>query len=133
MQQIAPVDANAVAEAVAHYRKGRVADGDALARESPINDTRRAGMAGDPLQSGHDPLCRIKRFLDANPDWPNQMALQRRAEEALSAERLAGADAIAFFAARTPVTAVAASHWPRACRQRRNGPGGGADPCGLAP
>ena len=76
---------------------------------------RAAGEANDPLpaklvewywmrvQGGGASFADIDGFMRANPHWPDQSVLQRRAEEALN-EAIPDAKVIAWFAERQPLT-----------------------------
>ncbi|MBN9063593.1 MAG: hypothetical protein BGP06_14325 [Rhizobiales bacterium 65-9] len=103
----AAADIDAVRDVIAAMRKGDVdaADGLIAKRTDPTAKTlaewtlMRSGLRNVSYD-------RIIAFMEKNADWPTQPLLQRRAEEALSAERKPPAVTLAFFAAREPMTAV---------------------------
>ncbi len=95
-----------VAEALAAYRAGDLAAGDAAAAGVDDPNARVAlEWAALRLQPGAAGLTRIHAFLSSHKDWPTQ-SLRRRAEEILWTDKKS-ADAIeAFFANHAPETAM---------------------------
>lgn len=59
----------------------------------------------------------IDEFLRDNPDWPNQTALRRRAEEVMK-NALSDDEALAWFADEQPLTATGASRYGRALQAK---------------
>ncbi len=108
-------DLAALKAAVSHYERGQVAEGDRAIAAAGHPLARLAGewslvRLGLP-QTGS---ARVAAFLDANPDWSAPAPIQRRAEEALIAERARPQTVLAFFASRRPLTPPGRrlSRWP---------------------
>ncbi len=101
----APVDLDVVRGAVAAYRRGALADGDAIAR-SLDDATTRALLEWVAIRSGASlvPFSRIDAFLKAYPNYPATTLFRRRAEEMLVAERKSPAAIRAFFLGHQPVS-----------------------------
>ncbi|PSC02736.1 lytic transglycosylase [Alsobacter soli] len=100
------VDLGAVKAALDLYRKGDRAGGDAAA--AAIEDpTARKLLEWTAIRFASRDLgfARIDAFIQANPDWPTQKLMRRRAEEALVAAKLASKTVRAFFRSQPPVTA----------------------------
>ena len=101
-----PADQLAAREAIALYQKGDIAAGDAMAKR--ISDpVVRALCEWVLVRSGNRAVShhRIRAFAQANPQWPTQGLLARRAEEALTADVKSPGLIRDFFASRAPVTA----------------------------
>lgn len=62
-------------------------------------------------------FAEIAAFIRANPDWPRQDLLQRRAEEAMSQD-MPAADILAWFADRSPRSATGMERLGEALRAR---------------
>ena len=102
-----PADQLATREAISAYQKGDVAAGDASAKR--ISDLAARALAEWVIvRSGNRAIGhqRIRAFIQANPQWPTQALLARRAEEAFIADVKTPRLILAFFAARQPVTAM---------------------------
>lgn len=99
-------DAEAFALALAAFKNGDFAGGDAAAAnlKATLPDTaaRWAGMRLHPREAG---FKRIAAFLAAHPDWPAAEWLRRRAEESLVAEHQPDKVVRAWFAETKPLTA----------------------------
>ena len=99
-------DVPLVRDAVAAYRKGDLAAGDAIRRRVA---TPGAGAFLDwvALRVGGSAIGfdRVAAFAQAYPDYPNPAWLRRRAEDALLAERKPAPFVRAFFARERPQTA----------------------------
>ncbi len=122
VSRIAPVDMAAFTATIEAYRKGEVSAGDA--RAATLTD-QSAQAAAEWLAIRANPVtirfARISRFMETYPDWPNGEALQRRAEEALSMERLPSATTLSFFKNREPLTPVGRVALARAWSQNGEG------------
>jgi soluble lytic murein transglycosylase len=100
------IELNGLEDAIALYRKGDVAGGDAMARKrsDPLARTMLEWVAlrTNARSAG---LQRIGAFLETHRDWPSATWLRRRAEELLYADtgRTPGAVA-AFFAEMPPIS-----------------------------
>ncbi|MGL4324999.1 MAG: transglycosylase SLT domain-containing protein [Beijerinckiaceae bacterium] len=102
-----PADQLATREAISAYQKGDVAAGDASAKR--ISDPAARALAEWVIaRSGYRAIGhqRIRAFIQANPQWPTQTLLARRAEEACIADVTTPRLILAFFAERLPVTAM---------------------------
>ena len=94
-----------VAEALAAYRSGDLAAGDAAAANVDDPVARLAlEWAALRLQPRLAGLDRLTRFVNQHPDWPSDEALMKRAEEILWADKKPGDVIAAFFARRPPAT-----------------------------
>lgn len=95
-----------VRDAVAAYRKGDFAGGDAVRRRV---ETPGAGAfldwAAIRLGGGGIGFDRVTAFIHAYPDYPNKAWLRRRSEETLLYERRPAAFVRGFFARGVPQTA----------------------------
>jgi len=100
-------EAAAFQAALAAYRSGDFAQGDALAQnlKAPLAATAAqwTGLRLHPREAG---FVRLTRFSAAHPNWPAQEWLRRRAEEALYGDPHSDARIKDFFAARPPLTAA---------------------------
>ncbi|MCP8938394.1 lytic transglycosylase domain-containing protein [Alsobacter sp. SYSU M60028] len=105
--ELSTADAAALRTAVDLYRKGDTAAGDAAAAtlSDPVG-RRLAEWAAIRLRGAALGFERIEAFIDANPDWPTQAMLRRRAEEALLASGPSQRALDAYFAAHPPVTTL---------------------------
>jgi soluble lytic murein transglycosylase len=103
-RDVAEIDIDRLREAVEHYRRGRVAEGDKV-RETITDPTARALTEWIAIRSGaalgH---ARIHAFLRDNPGWPTGAMIRRRAEESLLSDRRSPAAVRAFFADAPPVS-----------------------------
>ncbi|MBL8589299.1 MAG: lytic transglycosylase domain-containing protein [Methylobacteriaceae bacterium] len=101
------VDADAMREAIALYRKGDLAGGDAIAARFADPTMRTtlewAALRQQPRPAGYD---RIRAFLEAHPAWPSAAWLEQRAEEALYGDRRRPAEVKAALVRRAPETAA---------------------------
>ncbi|MCZ6523941.1 MAG: lytic transglycosylase domain-containing protein [Alphaproteobacteria bacterium] len=89
----------------------------ALAKRKWGAARRLGAQASDPLpakviawsylaeRGARAPFAEIAAFIDGNPEWPSQRALQRNAEAAMD-ERLPDADVLAWFADHAPVSGL---------------------------
>lgn len=91
--------------AVAAYRRGARAEGDAMAAtiDEPI---ARALLEWVALRTGANliPFSRLEAFLRNHPNYPATTLFRRRAEEALISERKSPETARAFFYGMRPVS-----------------------------
>ena len=98
-------DLGAIRTAIAAYRRGALADGDASAGQidAPAIRTLLEWVA---IQSngGRVSFTRIEAFLKAHPDHPSVNRFRRRAEEALLSERKSPAVVRAFLQCRQPLS-----------------------------
>jgi len=98
-------DVPLVRDAVAAYRKGDFAAGDAIRKRvatpgaGALLDWAAIRLGGSAI--GFD---RVAAFAQAYPDFPNQVWLRRRFEDALLYERRPAPFVRAFFAREKPVT-----------------------------
>ncbi|WP_460450203.1 lytic transglycosylase domain-containing protein [Alsobacter sp. SYSU BS001988] len=100
------VDLAALKGAVDLYRKGDLAAADAAASAIPDATSRRLLEWVAIRYMARDlGFARIDAFIRANPDWPTQKLMRRRAEEALVAERQKAKVVRAFFKGQAPLTA----------------------------
>ena len=92
-------------EAIAAYRAGDLAAGDAAAATT-TNPVARAAAEWSALRLLARPagLVRIAAFLTAHPEWPAAASLRRRAEEFLYMDKVPAAQVRAFLAGRLPET-----------------------------
>ncbi|MGL4975295.1 MAG: lytic transglycosylase domain-containing protein, partial [Bosea sp. (in: a-proteobacteria)] len=95
----------ALDQALTHYRKGKLGEGDKAA-ESLADPAARALAEWVAIRSlpGVVRFERIVAFLDANPNFPGTGVFRRRAEEALVSEKRSHAVTRAFFHGREPLT-----------------------------
>ncbi|MEZ2405861.1 soluble lytic murein transglycosylase [Bosea sp. OAE752] len=99
------VNLEMVRSAVAAYRKGALADGDALAARIDEPGTRALlEWVAIHANAGVVPFTRIDAFLRDHPNYPATTRFRRRAEEALIAEKKSPAVIRAFFHGRQPVS-----------------------------
>lgn len=99
------VDLDLLAKAVTAYKRGALAEGDALAA-SVDERTARALLEWVAIRSATSvlPFARIDAFLKAHPNYPATSLFRRRAEEMLVAERKSPAVVRAFFHGQKPVS-----------------------------
>ncbi|WP_056712955.1 lytic transglycosylase domain-containing protein [Bosea sp. Leaf344] len=99
------VDPGPIRGAIEAYRRGALAEGDALAR-GVDNPAAQALLEWAALRAGANPVpfARLNAFLQAHPDYPAIGLFRRRAEEALVAERRGPEVVRAFFADHQPVS-----------------------------
>lgn len=94
-----------IKSAIAAYRRGALAEGDAIA--ASIDDpTARALLEWMAIRSGAGliPFARIDAFLKTYPNYPATALFRRRAEERLIAEKKGPATIRAFFHGQRPVS-----------------------------
>lgn len=106
LMPFSPADELATRDAISSYQKGDIAAGDATARR--ISDPSAKLLAEWVLvRSGNRAVShqRIRAFASANPQWPTQSLLARRAEEALIADVKSPGLIRSFFGTRGAVTA----------------------------
>jgi soluble lytic murein transglycosylase len=99
------IDLEPLKTAVAAYRKGRLAEGDAVAET--IDDKAVRGMlewVALRTQASAVSFERIAAFLDAFPDYPGTLPFRRRAEAALIADRRSAEVVRAYFHGREPIS-----------------------------
>lgn len=102
----------------------------ALAQDGRLEEARRtAAYATEPLlqktlrwlayqdTASEAGFAEISQFVRANPDWPAQTALRRRAEETMPAA-LSDVDVVAWFTRYEPVTGAGAYRYLRALLAR---------------
>ncbi len=103
---IAPPDANAAKLALAAYRKGDMALGDAYASTAKTEVARVAldwaAIRLDPHGTG---FGRLTAFLRDHPDWPSAPWLRRRGEEALFADKQGFSLLASYFSKAEPESA----------------------------
>ena len=103
--QYSASDVQAMKQAIAAYKSGDVAKGDALSTplgaSIPGVISEWVAIRSQGAQLGFE---RISRFLANYPDWPTQSLLRRRAEEALVAEKQPMPVVCSFFAKQQPIT-----------------------------
>ncbi|HYF52747.1 MAG TPA: transglycosylase SLT domain-containing protein [Salinarimonas sp.] len=103
-RSVAEVDVDRLREAIEHYRRGRVGEGDRL-RDGLADPTARALAEWVAIRSGaalgHG---RITAFLQEHPGWPTGAMVRRRAEESLLSDRKSPAAIRAFFAEAPPMS-----------------------------
>ncbi|MFN3670454.1 MAG: transglycosylase SLT domain-containing protein [Bosea sp. (in: a-proteobacteria)] len=94
-----------IGKAIDAYRRGALAEGDAIAR-SIDSDAGRALLEWAALRAGANfvPFARLNAFLQAYPDYPATALFRRRAEEALIAERRKPEIVRAFFQHHAPAS-----------------------------
>ncbi|MBK9082778.1 MAG: lytic transglycosylase domain-containing protein [Rhizobiales bacterium] len=101
------LDADAMRQVVALYRKGDLAAGDEAGRRfsDPVARTALewAALRLQPRPAGYD---RIVGFLARNPGWPSADWLAKRAEESLYGDRKQAALIKSVFARRAPLTSA---------------------------
>lgn len=100
------LDSERLRAAVASYRGGDVAGGDALSRA--LNDPAMklaAEWAAIRLQPRRVGLDRLRAFQSAHADWPSAKWIERRIEEALYGDRKDARAVLAAFRNREPDTA----------------------------
>ncbi|TVR10997.1 MAG: lytic transglycosylase domain-containing protein [Salinarimonadaceae bacterium] len=97
------VDRAAFTEALARYRAGAMAEGDA-AREGVNDEAARILLEWTGLRAGGAAAFgRVASFMRDYPDWPGRSLLRLRAEQALVREAgIPDATILAFFAAEKP-------------------------------
>ncbi len=100
-----PESAAQTRDAIAAYRAGDLATGDALAgaMDDPLARVA-AEWAALRLQPQAAGLARFLRFFADHPDWPATGVLRRRAEEILWSDKKSPATVQTFFAGRRPET-----------------------------
>ena len=99
-------DVDTVKEALALVRKGRTSD--ATEREQNVrNAAARTLIEWVLLRSDNNDIgfARYAEFLQANPTWPSQVMIRRRAEMQLWQEKRDPATVLAFFRSGKPVSA----------------------------
>jgi soluble lytic murein transglycosylase len=103
--QLLGADAPAFAQALAAYKAGDFAAGDAasamLQAPLPATAAQWAGLRLHPREAG---FARLSRFMFDHPDWPALDWLRRHAEEALYGDHNSDSVVKAFFAQAKPST-----------------------------
>jgi soluble lytic murein transglycosylase len=103
---IAPPDADVARSAIAAYRKGDMALGDAFAATAQTEVAHAAlDWVAIRMDSRGGGFRRITAFLKVHPDWPSASWLRRRSEEALYADKEGFALLAAYFAKAKPESA----------------------------
>jgi len=103
---IAPPDANAGKLALAAYRKGEMALGDAFAATAKSEVARVAlEWAAIRLDTHGTGFSRLTAFLRDHPDWPSAPWLRRRGEEALFADKQGFSLLASYFSKAPPESA----------------------------
>ena len=101
----APDVAKALGRALASYRNGDLAAGDAAsaALSDPLAKlvAEWVALRTVPEKAGFD---RIAGFLNQYRDWPTVALIRRKGEEALYKEKHSSAEILNFFGARAPLT-----------------------------
>jgi soluble lytic murein transglycosylase len=103
LRMTATIDPEQVKSAVAAYRRGALAEGDAIA--ASIDDRMtRALLEWVALRGGGSriPFARFSAFLRDHPNYPATALFRRRAEEALISEKKSPAVIRDFFHAQRP-------------------------------
>lgn len=92
-------DYSGMPEAIAAYRKGDLAAGDAAAKKVK-SETARVALEWAALRLQPRPagFARIEKFLDAHPQWPAASWLQMRAEQGLYTDKVPAERARKWFA-----------------------------------
>lgn len=101
----AKVDTEAVTAAVAAYKRGQLAEGDAVA--AGIDDrVARALLEWVAIRSGAGPIrfARLDAFLRAYPNYPATAPIRRRAEAALITEKTPPATVREFLHGQEPLS-----------------------------
>lgn len=99
------MSAEGIKAAIVAYRRGALAEGDALAGKIGDRSTRTLlEWVAIHCNAGLVSFARIDAFLRENPDYPATTRFRRRAEEALIAERKRPAIVRAFFHGQQPVS-----------------------------
>ncbi len=102
---IAGPDYDAFIQALALYRAGDFANGDAavsaLKSSVAVTAAQWTALRLHPREAG---FARISRFLEAHPNWPSGDWLRRRAEEALFGDHHPAQFVRGYFAAKAPAT-----------------------------
>jgi soluble lytic murein transglycosylase len=99
------LDLGVVRSAIAAYRRGALADGDAAADRIDDTDARTLlEWIAIQTNGGRIPFARIDAFLRMNPDHPAVSRFRRRAEEALLSEKKSAALVRGFFQCRQPLS-----------------------------
>lgn len=99
------IDLEPLRKAVEAYRRGRLEEGDAIARG--IDDKAARGMLEWTALRSLANVVRFERiaeFLDAFPNYPGTLPFRRRAEAALISDRRAPKTVRAFFHGREPIS-----------------------------
>jgi len=108
-------DAQGFAQALAAYRAGDLAAGDAavatLRNPLAVATAQWVGLRLHPREAG---FRRIMRFTSEHPEWPAADWLRRQAEESLYAERASDATVTSFFAQSKPLTGAGGAALARA-------------------
>ncbi|QGM44794.1 lytic transglycosylase domain-containing protein [Methylocystis heyeri] len=98
-------DAQGLLQAIASYKSGDFAAGDAavstLKTKLAADAAKWVGFRTRPREAG---FARLDRFIVEHPDWPAQDWLTRRAEESLFGDHVSDAAVKRFFARRKPLS-----------------------------
>lgn len=99
------LDLTGLREALALYKAGDLAQGDAVAqtaKDALVRTTLAwAALRALPPETG---LERIQVFLDAHPDWPSRDAIEHRMEEMLYLNNASAERIESFFSDAAPAT-----------------------------
>lgn len=103
----APVNEQALKQAIDAYRRGAVAEGDAIAT-SFDDPATRAMLEWAAIRFGGSFVSfnRINGFLQGYPNYPATVVFRRRAEAALISEKKSVTVIRSFFHAQRPITPV---------------------------
>jgi soluble lytic murein transglycosylase len=98
-------DLTGFAQAIAFYKSGELAQGDAAAATAKDRIVKTAlewiALRSFPRESGFD---RLQAFMQAHPAWPALDWLKKRSEEALFGDRKSGALIKTYFSGVEPAT-----------------------------
>lgn len=102
---VMPVDTTGMRDALAAYRAGDLAKGDAAAKTAK-NDIARTALEWSALrlQSRTAGFDRIEAFLSKHPDWPMADWLRARAEQAMYADHVGAQKLTLWFDKNQPVS-----------------------------
>lgn len=106
LRQNGSANPDVVKSAVAAYRRGALAEGDALATGAADDRVARPLLEWVAIRSGANiiPFARLNAFLQTYPNYPATTLFRRRAEEMLLAEKKSPVVIRAFFYAQRPVS-----------------------------
>jgi len=103
--QVAEAEATRIRDAVKAIGGADLPRGKQL-RDQLSNDISRKLVDWYLYRGGYGTATEIRAFAAANPDWPDQALLQKRAEEALFNSSASASEVKAFFAEVPPATGV---------------------------
>ncbi len=104
---VSQADMDVVRQALAEYRRGKLAEGDVIASRAE-DEAARLALEWAAIRLGRQSLGfpRLARFHDRNADFPMADWVRRRAEEALFVEKRPQQTILDFFRHRTPELAA---------------------------